>query len=69
VDLGELKAPWQAWCDEHEYQGTPKRERATARIELNLTASELAAQKRRAGHEAYVPTKWVVANLNQIAKL
>ncbi|NGZ11138.1 MAG: hypothetical protein CV088_17445 [Nitrospira sp. LK70] len=67
--MGELKAPWQAWCDEHEYQGTPKRERATARIELNLTASELAAQKRRAGHEAYVPTKWVVANLNQIAKL
>ena len=18
VDLGELKAPWQVWCDEHE---------------------------------------------------
>ncbi len=40
---------------------TPKRERATARLELNLTASELAALKRMAGHEGYVPTKWVVA--------
>jgi hypothetical protein len=39
----------------------PKRERATARIELNLTTSELAALKRMAGHEGYVPTKWVVA--------
>ncbi len=87
VDLGELKAPWQAWCGK---QGvTPshalrnalrqamdwrasqapaprsrvisKRERATARIELNLTTSELAALKKMAGHEGYVPTKWLVA--------
>ncbi|MFO0698801.1 MAG: hypothetical protein U0236_06200 [Nitrospira sp.] len=42
---------------------TPKRERATARIELNLTTSELAALKRMAGHEGYVPTKWLVAML------
>jgi hypothetical protein len=40
---------------------TPKRERATARIELNLTSSELAALKKMAGHEGYVPTKWLVA--------
>ena len=40
---------------------TPKRERATARIELNLTTSELVALKKMAGHEGYVPTKWVVA--------
>jgi hypothetical protein len=87
VDLGELKAPWQAWCQDHAvtpshalrnalrqamYQRatrgptprlrmTPKRERATARLELNLTTSELAALKRMAGHEGYVPTKWLVA--------
>ncbi len=87
VDLGELKAPWQAWCQAHgmtpshalrnalrqamDRNGTqapaprvrvaPKRERATARIELNLTTSELAALKRMAGHEGYVPTKWLVA--------
>src|SRR5690348_6650863 len=68
VDLGELKAPWQAWCqdqgitpshalrnvlrqamDRRATRGpaprlrvTPKRERATARIELNLASSELA---------------------------
>jgi len=30
-------------------------------MELNLTTSELAAMKRMAGHEGYVPTKWVVA--------
>ena len=87
VDLGELKAPWQAWCQAHGI--TPshalrnalrqamdqraiqvpaprsrvisKRERATARIELNLTTSELAALKKIAGHEGYVPTKWLVA--------
>ena len=86
VDLGELKAPWQAWCQDHSI--TPshalrnalrqamdgktthapprtcvsqKRERATARIELNLTTSELAALKRMAGHEGYLPTKWLVA--------
>ncbi|HNP82726.1 MAG TPA: hypothetical protein PKN47_14795 [Nitrospira sp.] len=87
VDLGELKAPWQTWCQAHGI--TPshalrnalrqamdrkatrapaprsrvisKRERATARIELNLTTSELAALKKMAGHEGYVPTKWVVA--------
>ncbi len=87
VDLGELKAPWQAWCaqqgitpshamrnalrlamDRRATQApaprsrvTPKRERATARIELNLTISELAALKEMAGHEGYVPTKWLVA--------
>ena len=87
VDLGELKAPWRAWCQAHGI--TPshalrnalrqamdrratramvtrsrvisKQERATARIELNLTPSELAALKKMAGHEGYVPTKWVVA--------
>ena len=87
VDLGELKAPWQAWCQVHgmtpshalrnvlrqamdrkgtqtpapRLRVTPKRERATARIELNLTTSELAALKKMAGHEGYVPTKWLVA--------
>jgi hypothetical protein len=87
VDLGELKVPWQAWCQDHgitpshalrnalrqamdrratraptpRLRITPKRERATARIELNLTTSEFAALKRMAGHEGYVPTKWVVA--------
>ena len=87
VDLGELKAPWQTWCQDNgvtpshalrkalrqamdrratraptpRLRVTPKRERATARIELNLTTSELAALKRMAGHEGYVPTKWVVA--------
>ena len=87
VDLGELKAPWQAWCQAHGIMPShalrnalrqamdqsatrapaprnrviPKRERATARIELNLTTSELAVLKRMAGHEGYVPTKWLVA--------
>ena len=87
VDLGELKAPWQAWCQQQgitpshalrnalrqamdrsamrtpapRVRVTPKRERATARIELNLTPSELAALKRMAGQEGYVPTKWLVA--------
>ncbi|MFO0772737.1 MAG: hypothetical protein U0173_17500 [Nitrospiraceae bacterium] len=87
VDLGDLKAPWQAWCQGHgltpshalrnairqamDQRATkapvprsrisPKRERATARIELNLTTSELAALKKMAGHEGYVPTKWLVA--------
>ena len=87
VDLGELKAPWQTWCEQqgvtpsHALRNalrqvmdrkatrapaprsrvTPKRERATARIELNLTPSELAALKKMAGHEGYVPTKWLVA--------
>ena len=87
VDLGDLKAPWQAWCEAHgitpshalrnalrqamdqratrapapRLRLTPKRERATARIELNLTTSELAALKRMASHEGYVPTKWLVA--------
>ena len=87
VDLGELKAPWQAWCQVHGITPShalrnairqtmhrratrasaprprirPKPERATARMELNLTPSELAALKRMAGHEGYVPTKWVVA--------
>jgi hypothetical protein len=40
---------------------TSKPERATARMEVNLTPSELAALKRMAGYEGYVPTKWVVA--------
>ena len=87
VDLGELKVPWQAWCQAHgitpshalrnalrqamDQKATrapaprsrisPKRERATARIELNLTVSELAALKKMAGYEGYVPTKWLVA--------
>ncbi|MBK9948249.1 MAG: plasmid mobilization relaxosome protein MobC [Nitrospira sp.] len=86
VDLGELKAPWQAWCQDHRItpsqalrnairqamdgtttQAPPRirvssrRERATARMELNLTSSELAALKKMAGHEGYLPTKWVVA--------
>ncbi|MDH5499425.1 MAG: hypothetical protein OEY12_18535 [Nitrospira sp.] len=87
VDLGELKAPWQAWCQAHgitpshalrnalrqamdrratrapapRSRVTPKRERATVRMEVHLTASELAALKKMAGHEGYVPTKWVVA--------
>jgi hypothetical protein len=87
VDLGELKGPWQAWCQaqgitpSHALRNAlrqamdrratrtsaprsrviPKRERATARIELNLTTSELAALKKMAGHEGYVPTKWLVA--------
>jgi NADP-dependent 3-hydroxy acid dehydrogenase YdfG len=30
-------------------------------MEVHLTASELAALKRMAGHEGYMPTKWVVA--------
>ena len=87
VDLGELKAPWQAWCEQqgvtpsHALRNalrqamdqramrapvprsriSPKRERATARMEVHLTTSELAALKKMAGHEGYVPTKWVVA--------
>ena len=87
VDLGELKAPWQTWCEQQgvtpshalrnalrqvmdrsarraaapRVRVSPKRERATARIELNLTTSELAALKKMAGHEGYLPTKWVVA--------
>ncbi len=87
VDLGELKAPWQAWCQDqactpsHALQNalrlamdrratrapvprlrvTPRRERATDRMELNLTTSELAALKKMAGHEGYLPTKWLVA--------
>jgi hypothetical protein len=86
VDLGELKAPWQAWCQDHSItpshalrnairqamdgktthappriRVSPRRERATARMELNLTSSELAALKKMAGHEGYLPTKWLVA--------
>jgi len=86
VDLGELKALWQAWCQDHRItpshalrnvirqamdgkttqappriRVSPRRERATARMELNLTSSELAALKKMAGHEGYLPTKWLVA--------
>ncbi|MGE0642372.1 MAG: plasmid mobilization relaxosome protein MobC [Nitrospira sp.] len=86
VDLGELKAPWQVWCQDHgitpshalrnalrqamdgkatqappRIRVTPRKERATARMDLNLTTSELAALKKMAGHEGYLPTKWVVA--------
>ena len=87
VDLGDLKAPWQAWCQAHgitpshalrnalrqamdkrtgrapapRSRVTPQRERATARIELNLTTSELAALKKMADQEGYVPTKWLIA--------
>jgi hypothetical protein len=82
VDLGELKGPWQAWCQAHGITAShalrnalrqamdrratrasaprnrvmSNRERATARMELNLTASELAALKKMAGHEGYMPT-------------
>ena len=77
VDLGELKAPWQAWCEQQDVtpshalrnvlrqamdrratrapaprsRVTPKRERATARMEVHLTTSELAALKRMAAHD------------------
>jgi len=86
VDLGDLKASWQAWCQAHSItpsqalrnairqamdgkttqsppriRVSPRRERATARMELNLTPSELAALKKMAVHEGYLPTKWVVA--------
>ena len=86
VDLGDLKAPWQAWCQEHgitpshglrnalrqamdgkatqtppRFRVSRRRERATARLEVNLTESELAALKTWAGHEGNLPTKWVVA--------
>ena len=30
-------------------------------MEVHLTTSELVALKKMAGHEGYVPTKWVVA--------
>ncbi len=86
VDLGELKASWQTWCQDHRItpshalrnalrqamegkatqapprtRVSPRRGRATARMELNLTTSELAALKKMAGHEGYLPTKWLVA--------
>lgn len=87
VDLGELKAPWQAWCqqqgvtpshalrqvvrqalDGYPAQSVPprlrvtrRRERATARIKLNVTPSELASLRTCARHEGYQPTAWVVA--------
>ncbi|MDF0668774.1 MAG: hypothetical protein P0119_22205 [Nitrospira sp.] len=87
VDLGELKAPWQAWCQQQgvtpshalrqvlrqalaktprpplapRLHVTRRRERATARIKLNVTPSELAALRTCARHEGYQPTAWVVA--------
>ena len=87
VDLGDLKAPWQAWCQDHGVtpshalrnavrqamdrkatQAPPprlrvsrRRERATARMKLNMTPSELAALRTCARHEGYQPTAWVVA--------
>ena len=87
VDLGELKAPWQAWCQDHgvtpshalrqvlrqalDRHATPsapprlrvsrRRERATARMKVNVTPSELAALRTCAQHEGYQPTAWVVA--------
>ncbi|MBS0160832.1 MAG: hypothetical protein JSS26_19800 [Nitrospira sp.] len=87
VDLGELKAPWLAWCqqqgvtpshafrqvlrkalDGHATQSGPprlrvarRRERATARMKLNLTPSELSTLRSCAQHEGYQPTTWVVA--------
>ncbi len=89
VDLGELKTPWQAWCQDHRItpshalrtairqamdgktthappriRVSPRGERATARMELNLTSSELAALKKMAGHEGYLPTKWLVAMIH-----
>ncbi len=38
-----------------------RRERATSRMKLNVTPSELVALRTFARHEGYVPTKWVVA--------
>lgn len=87
VDLGELKVPWQVWCqrqgvtpshalrqvlrqalDGRAPQSVPprlrvtrRRERATARIKLNVTPSELVALRTCARHEGYQPTAWVVA--------
>lgn len=87
VDLGDLKAPWQAWCQDHgitpshalrnavrqamdrkatqapapRLRVTRRRERATARMKLNVTPSELAALRTCARHEGYQPTAWVVA--------
>jgi hypothetical protein len=87
VDLGDLKAPWQAWCqqqgvtpshalrqvlrqalDRHAISSAPprlrvsrRRERATARMKLNVTPSELAALRTYARQEGYQPTAWVVA--------
>ena len=87
VDLGDLKAPWQAWCQDHgvtpshalrnairqamDRKATQasaprprvsrRRERATARMKLNVTPSELAALRTCARHEGYQPTAWVVA--------
>jgi hypothetical protein len=39
----------------------PRVEKATERMELHLTKSELAALKTYAGQEGYLPTKWVIA--------
>jgi hypothetical protein len=87
VDLGDLKAPWQAWCQDHgvtpshalrnavrqamdrkatqapapRLRVSRRRERATARMKLNVTPSELAALRTCARHEGYQPTAWVVA--------
>ena len=87
VDLGDLKAPWQAWCQDHgvtpshalrqvlrqalDRHATPsvpprlrvsrRRERATARMKLNVTPSELAALRTCARLKGYQPTGWVVA--------
>lgn len=87
VDLGELKVPWQAWCQQQgvtpshalrqvlrqaldqtpgssaapRLRLTRRRERATARIKLNVTPSELAALRTCARYEGYQPTAWVVA--------
>ncbi len=87
VDLGELKAPWQAWCEQQgvtpshalrqvlrqaldgratqsgppRLRVTRRRERATARMKLNVTPSELAALRTCARLEGYQPTGWVVA--------
>lgn len=87
VDLGDLKAPWQAWCQAHgvtpshalrnavrqamdrkatqapppRLRASRRRERATARMKLNVTPSELAALHTCARHEGYQPTAWVVA--------
>jgi hypothetical protein len=87
VDLGDLKTPWQAWCQDHgvtpshalrnairqamdrkatqapapRLRVNRRRERATARMKLNVTPSELAALRTYARHEGYQPTAWVVA--------
>jgi hypothetical protein len=87
VDLGDLKTPWQAWCQDHgvtpshalrnairqamdrkatqapapRLRVNRRRERATARMKLNVTPSELAALRTYARHEGYDCTRLAVS--------